>query len=83
MSKSRLLTPAEVAERLGLSEYTLTTYRQRGIGPRFLRLGGSNAVKYDSRDVEDFLEAQKVQSIAEERAKGRRYNGAAEVGGFR
>lgn len=82
MAASRLLSPAEASERLNNSEYTLGAWRADGYGPPWLRLRG-NAVRYDEKDLEAWIDAQKVRSIAEERANGRTYNGAAETGGFR
>ncbi len=77
-----LLRQPVAAALLDVSEYTLAAWRRDGYGPPYVRLR-RNDVRYDIRDVEAFIEAQKSTSIAEERAKGRTYNGAAESGGFR
>jgi len=45
----RHLTPAELAERLGVSVRTLTDWRYRGIGPRFLKVGVH--IRYRVADV--------------------------------
>jgi predicted DNA-binding transcriptional regulator AlpA len=76
MFSSRLLTATEAGERLSKSEYALAAWRRIGYGPRWVRLR-DNTVFYDQSDLEEWLEAQKVGSIAEERERGRSYNGAA------
>jgi excisionase family DNA binding protein len=55
---SPLLTIAEVAELLGVSERTLETWRYRGRGPAFIRVG-KKVVRYRLSDVEAFLEANR------------------------
>lgn len=40
----RLLTEKEAAERLGLSVRTLQAWRQRGLGPEYVKL--SRAIRY-------------------------------------
>lgn len=77
-----LLKQDDTARMLGVSTYTLQAWRQAGFGPPFVRMRG-NDLRYDLRDIDAFIEEQKSRSITEERAKGRRYNGAAESGGFR
>jgi len=79
----KLLKPQEVADLLGVSTYTLLEWRRSGFGPRWLRLRG-NDLRYSSVAVAEFVSSREVSSLAEERAKGRRYNGAAETAaGFR
>lgn len=48
-----LLTPDDVAKRLGLSVQTLAIWRLRALGPRYLRI--SSRVRYRERDLEEFL----------------------------
>jgi hypothetical protein len=52
-----LLTDAEAAGWLGVSPATLRSWRCRGIGPNFIKLGfGSKApVRYDPDDIERFI----------------------------
>lgn len=52
----RLLRMPEVAERTGFSQNTLRAWRQRGLGPRSARVGGS--VVYRESDVEAWIDAQ-------------------------
>lgn len=49
------MTEAELAERLQLSPATLTTWRSRGRGPRYMKPGG--AVRYRLEDVLTWEEA--------------------------
>jgi excisionase family DNA binding protein len=50
-----LATPEQVSEYLGIPLGTLYQWRHRGRGPRSFRLG--NHVRYEWRDVEDWLNA--------------------------
>lgn len=55
-----VLTDHEVAEWLGLSCATLRAWRHRRKGPRYVRFG--RAVRYLSRDVEEFIRANLVDT---------------------
>jgi hypothetical protein len=50
-----LLKEREAADLLGLSFRTLQSWRSRGGGPAFVRLGGG--VRYDKCDLNDFIQA--------------------------
>ena len=50
----RVLSDIEVAERLGVSPFTVRAWRRKGHGPRFMKMG--RAVRYRSEDVESFKE---------------------------
>ena len=50
-SDNRTLTDLEVAERLGVSRFTVRSWRIKGVGPRFLKMG--RAVPYRSKDVDE------------------------------
>lgn len=50
----RLLTPAEVAAKLGVTENALAIWRYYRRGPNFFKLG--RAVRYDALEVEQFKE---------------------------
>ena len=43
-SDKRTLTDVEVAARLGVSRFTVRSWRLKGLGPRFLKMG--RAVRY-------------------------------------
>lgn len=45
-----LLTPSEVAEQLGVEEELLLCWRERGLGPRSLKLG-EHTLRFISADV--------------------------------
>jgi predicted DNA-binding transcriptional regulator AlpA len=51
-SSERVLSDAQVAERLGVSPFTVRAWRHKGMGPRFMKMG--RAVRYRARDVEAF-----------------------------
>ena len=46
------LKDVEVAERLGVSRFTVRSWRLKGVGPRFLKMG--RAVRYRSQDVDEY-----------------------------
>jgi predicted DNA-binding transcriptional regulator AlpA len=52
-SSGRLtLTDIEVAARLGVSRFTVRSWRLKGLGPRFLKMG--RAVRYRPEDVGEY-----------------------------
>ena len=57
MNTEILLKESHVAERLGVSMPTLRSWRCRGIGPNFVKMGaGKKApVRYSSIDIEQFI----------------------------
>ncbi len=48
----RTLTDVEVATRLGVSRFTVRSWRLKGGGPRFLKMG--RAVRYRPEDVREY-----------------------------
>lgn len=62
----RLMTPAELAQRLGLKETTLADWRSRSVGPKFIRIG-NKFPRYLPEDVDEWLLSQRHQGTAEER----------------
>lgn len=54
-----LLTQAEVASALGVHVQTLGTWRRKGIGPRWQRMG-EKLIRYTLSDVEEFLAISKA-----------------------
>jgi len=54
---SDLYTPAEVSARLKVPQRTLETWRYRGIGPPFIRLG--KHVRYPAGDLDRYLQEQR------------------------
>lgn len=57
------LDTAAASRALGISVSTLEKWRVAGIGPRFLKLG--RLVRYSRRDLEQWLDARRVQSTSE------------------
>ena len=64
-----LLTPRQVSIWLGWSERTLSGQRYRGIGPRFIRLGSKQGVRYRVATVERWLKRRERGSTADERGQ--------------
>ena len=59
-SDNRILTDIEVADRLGVSRFTVRAWRLKGIGPRFLKMG--RAVRYRSQDVDEYEQQALVET---------------------
>jgi predicted site-specific integrase-resolvase len=60
----QLMTEREVARWLSIKPKTLSNWRAAGRGPRWLRAGG--CVRYDSRDVENWLAGCRRTNTREE-----------------
>lgn len=61
-----LLNDSKAAERLGVSPATLRSWRCRGIGPAFIKMGrGAKApVRYSEADLEQFIaQSRHVPSV--------------------
>lgn len=58
-----LATPKAVAEHLGTTEAALAQMRYRGVGPRFVKVGGRQ-VRYRWSDVEAYVDKQTFISTA-------------------
>jgi excisionase family DNA binding protein len=56
------MTQKQVAEMLGLSTATLESWRIRGKGPRYLKLG--RCVRYLVADLEAWIERRVSTSVA-------------------
>lgn len=55
------LTDVEVASRLGVSRFTVRSWRLKGVGPRFLKMG--RAVRYRAQDVDDYERQALVEPL--------------------
>lgn len=57
MNTSALLKESQVAEHLGVSLPTLRSWRSRGIGPAYVKLGRGkkSPVRYHHRDLEAYI----------------------------
>jgi predicted DNA-binding transcriptional regulator AlpA len=51
-SGKHTLTDVEVAARLGVSRFTVRSWRLKGLGPRFMKMG--RAVRYRPEDVREY-----------------------------
>ncbi|MGV3518777.1 helix-turn-helix transcriptional regulator [Luteitalea sp.] len=61
-SRRLTLTDVEVAARLGVSRFTVRSWRLKGLGPRFLKMG--RAVRYRSEDVGEYERHALVETQA-------------------
>ena len=62
-SSGRLtMTDLEVASRLGVSRFTVRSWRLKGLGPRFLKMG--RAVRYRAEDVDEYERQALVETKA-------------------
>lgn len=62
-----LLDPKAAAALLGLSEWTLASYRCDGTGPLWARLG--NRVRYSPAALAEWIESHTARSTSEHDAK--------------
>ena len=60
---SRLLTPAQAAELLGVPEGTLAQWRSQRRGPAFIKLEG-RLVRYRARDLDSYIVGRVVEPVA-------------------
>ncbi|MBT9444547.1 MAG: helix-turn-helix domain-containing protein [Hyphomonadaceae bacterium] len=65
-SRTELLTPKELADRLTLSPKTLANWRVRGEGPRFTKIGG--AVRYNAAAVAEWERSREFASTTQAQA---------------
>ena len=63
VASKRTLTDVEVATRLGVSRFTVRSWRLKGQGPRFLKMG--RAVRYRTEDVDDYERQALVETQAQ------------------
>ena len=56
------LTDVEVAARLGVSRFTVRSWRLKGVGPRFMKMG--RAVRYRPQDVDEYERQALVETQA-------------------
>jgi excisionase family DNA binding protein len=57
--EKKLLTEREVAEALAVSRQTVSNWRFKGRGPRYLKVG--RLVRYRPGDVEEFLKKYLIE----------------------
>lgn len=65
----KLILTKQAAEMLGTTEGTLKSWRSRGLGPKWVKLGA--AVRYDVEELLDFIKRNtrvpSVRALVEER----------------
>jgi len=61
----QLLTEAQAADLICYSQRTLQNWRQRGGGPKYVKVS-AKSIRYQRRDVLDWIEAHKRRHTAEE-----------------
>ena len=61
--EKRTFTDVEVAARLGVSRFTVRSWRLKGTGPRFLKMG--RAVRYRPEDVDEYERRALVDTQAQ------------------
>jgi predicted DNA-binding transcriptional regulator AlpA len=61
-----LLTQREAAELLRLNERTLIRLRVSGLGPKYVRIGRTKAVRYRQEDVQSWLASKLISSTSQE-----------------
>ena len=71
MSEKRFMTPAEVSARYDgrVSVRTLANWRSQGVGPKFVKVGGS--VLYKLSHVIEWEETNTVNSTSQYRVAGK------------
>ena len=62
-SEKGTLTDIEVAARLGVSRFTVRSWRFKGLGPRFMKMG--RAVRYRPQDVDEYERQALVETDAQ------------------
>lgn len=67
--KMQMLSSREAAAMISVQPQTLRLYRHKGIGPKYIRLGGPHGrVIYDPVDLETWLKERRYSSTSEEAA---------------
>ena len=61
---SPLLTEKQTAERLGLTPRALQQWRQRGLGPRFVRISAA-CIRYRPEDLTAWVQSRLRSSTSE------------------
>lgn len=61
----QMMTAAELGTYLGVDIATLSRMRKNGTGPAWLKLGVGRGVRYDPKDVQEWLETLKVRGVPE------------------
>lgn len=69
---NEIKTSNQAAQILGLKPQTLRIWRLKGIGPRYIRYGGTNGrVVYRQEDIDEWLESRCFSNTSEETEFGK------------
>lgn len=61
LTENRCLSAKKTADYLGVSPRTLSNWRHRGIGPKYVRTGAvKSPVLYRVRDIDEWIEAREA-----------------------
>jgi len=60
---NKLLTDVELAELLNVTRSTVRSWRIKGKGPRYYKLGG--AVRYAEKDIQEWMETSRKGGVRE------------------
>lgn len=64
-----VLSTIDAAKALGLKPQTLRSWRLRGIGPKYIRVGNpkTGRVVYKEDDIYEYLDGRTFRSVADEK----------------
>ncbi len=63
---TRWLATKAAAKHLGLHADTLRRLRREGGGPRYVRVPGTTAIRYDLNALDSWMQERSFSSVAEE-----------------
>jgi predicted DNA-binding transcriptional regulator AlpA len=66
-----LVSESRAAAMIGAAPKTMERWRSRGGGPPFVRIG-PRMVRYALADLESWIDAQRAESLADERSRENR-----------
>ena len=67
-NQPKLVSQSQAAEILGVSPRSLETWRIRGGGPAFIKIG--RAVRYDPDDLRAYIDQHRIANTAQEVSNG-------------
>ena len=67
---TRWLATKAAARHLGLHADTLRRLRREGGGPRYVRVPGTTAIRYDLHELDSWMQERSYASTAEEVSRG-------------
>lgn len=58
MDDETRLDPRQAAERLGVAPYTIRSWRRKGVGPEYVKIGGR--FYYTEKQIADYIRSRTV-----------------------